>query len=340
MKTTTRHASKVYPSGDFACRAANTLKRHAPKMVSCVFTLAFMAFMLAKPEYYLDSARKGLALFATSVLPSLFPFYFCSLLLTYSGAVGAISKLGEKPVKFMYNAPKECAYALFLSMLCGYPVGASTISELYEGGVITSRDAKKACAFCSTSGPIFMIGTIGGAIFHDTRVGWIVLCSHYLGAIVNGLLYRKKADAQPTVHTLAANDVDGILSKVVAKATVNMLYVGGYIVICGMLVDTLSLIGFDNTTSSLPSLLGQSLNAIVYGLIEMTRGGIACAKIDNLQLATSVACGIVSLGGLSVTLQNYTFLSKAGVGFFEMILRKITQCIISALLAYIIGFSL
>ena len=110
-------------------------------MVSCVFTLAFMAFMLAKPEYYLDSARKGLALFATSVLPSLFPFYFCSLLLTYSGAVGAISKLGEKPVKLMYNAPKECAYALFLSMLCGYPVVASTISELYEGGVITSRDA-------------------------------------------------------------------------------------------------------------------------------------------------------------------------------------------------------
>ena len=123
MKTTTRHASKVYPSGDFACRAANTLKRHAPKMVSCVFTLAFMAFMLAKPEYYLDSARKGLALFATSVLPSLFPFYFCSLLLTYSGAVGAISKLGEKPVKLMEiligNSTKEGEVVMDFAMGIG-----------------------------------------------------------------------------------------------------------------------------------------------------------------------------------------------------------------------------
>lgn len=110
-------------------------------------------------------------------------------------------------------------------------------------------------------------------------------------------------------------DVDGVMSKVVSKATVNMLYVGGYIVICGMLVDTLSLIGFENATSSLPSLLGQSLNAIVYGLIEMTRGGIACANVGDVQLACAIASGIVSLGGLSVTLQNYTFLSKAGVGF-------------------------
>lgn len=185
-----------------------------------------------------------------------------------------------------------------------------------------------------------MIGTIGGAIFHDARVGWIVLCSHYLGAIVNGLLYRKKSDVQQTVNTLAARDVDDILSKVVAKATVNMLYVGGYIVICGMLVDTLALVGLDNALAALPATLAQTIEAFSYGLIEMTRGGIACAKIDNLQLATSVVCGIVSLGGLSVTLQNYTFLSKTGVGFFEMTLRKITQCIISALLAYIISFSL
>ncbi len=316
------------------------VKAYAPKAFGCIGILAFMAFMLAKPEYYLDSARKGLALFATSVLPSLFPFYFCSLLLTYSGAVGAISKLGEKPVKLMYNAPKESAYALFLSMLCGYPVGASTICELYESGILTTSDAKKACAFCSTSGPIFMIGTIGGAIFHDGRIGWIVLCSHYIGAILNGLIYRAKKDNTQNVTAMRTYDVDGVMSKVVSKATVNMLYVGGYIVICGMLVDTLSLIGFENATSSLPSLLGQSLNAIVYGLIEMTRGGIACANVGDVQLACAIASGIVSLGGLSVTLQNYTFLSKAGVGFFEMTLRKVTQCLISALCAYLIGFSL
>ena len=313
---------------------------YAPKAIGCVGILAFMAFMLAKPEYYLDSARKGLALFATSVLPSLFPFYFCSLLLTYSGAVSAISRLGEKPVKLMYNAPKECAYALFLSMLCGYPVGASTICELYHSGALTTADAKKASAFCLTSGPIFMIGTVGGAMFHDQRIGWIVLASHYLSAIINGLIYRKKSAKQDEVRVSRIMNVDDVMSKVVSKATVNMLYVGGYIVICGMLVDTLRLIGFDGALSSLSPSIGELLKAITHGLIEMTRGSLACAQIENLQIATAIASGIVSLGGLSVTLQNYTFLSQTGVTFADMSVRKITQCAISVLVAFLLGFSL
>ena len=147
-----------------------------------------MAMMLAKPDYYLTSARKGLTLFATSVLPSLFPFYFCSLMLTYMGAVKGISAIAAKPVKLLFNTPKESAYALFLSTLCGYPVGASTCSELYDAGILNTEDVKSTAAFCSTSGPIFMIGTIGGAIFGDTRVGWIVLSAHYVGAILNGII--------------------------------------------------------------------------------------------------------------------------------------------------------
>ncbi len=167
-------------------------KAQIPKVFACIALIAFMAFMLAKPDYYLNSARQGLSLFASSVLPSLFPFYFCSLLLTYMGAVSTISKAGAKSVKLMYNAPKESAYVLFLSMLCGYPVGASTIYELYCAGAISQKDAKCVCSFCSTSGPVFMIGTIGGAIFANQKIGLIVLIAHYTGAIVNGLIYRKK----------------------------------------------------------------------------------------------------------------------------------------------------
>lgn len=318
----------------------STLKKaQIPKILACVAITSFMGFMLAKPDYYLDSARRGLSLFASSVLPSLFPFYFCSLLLTYMGAVSAISKVGAKGVKLMYNAPKESAYVLFLSMLCGYPVGASTIYELYDAGVITKKDAKSVCSFCSTSGPVFMIGTIGGAIFSDGKVGVIVLIAHYLGAIVNGLIYRKKK-SDPDAHVFAhANDVDGLLSKAISKATINMLYVGGYIVICGMIIDTLELVGIRNALSGLGN-ASEPILSCIYSLIEMTRASIECSKCSNLQLGVTLCTGAVSLGGLSVTLQNYTFLSKCGVGFFELLLKKGTQCALSMIFAYILGFSL
>lgn len=310
-----------------------------PKILACLAIVAFMGFMLAKPDYYLQSARRGLSLFATSVLPSLFPFYFCSLLLTYMGAVGAISKAGAKGVKLLYNAPKESAYVLFLSLLCGYPVGASTIYELYSVGAISSKDAKSICAFCSTSGPIFMIGTIGGAIFSNRKVGAIVLIAHYLGALLNGLIYRKRK-SDVTAHAFSTPaDVDGLLSKAISKATINMLYVGGYIVICGMIVDTLELVGIRGALSGLKS-ASEPVLSCIYSLIEMTRASIECSKCDNLQLAVALCTGAVSLGGLSVTLQSYTFLSKCGVGFFELILKKATQCALSFAVAYLLGFLL
>lgn len=308
------------------------------KVFACAALFAFMALMLAKPDYYLTSARKGLTLFATSVLPSLFPFYFCSLMLTYMGAVKGISGLGAKPVKLLFNTPKESAYALFLSTLCGYPVGASTCEELYNAGILSSDDVKSTAAFCSTSGPIFIIGTIGGAIFGDARVGWIVLASHYLGALINGLIYRKRKSNSDDKVLAQAVDTDSILSKTISKATINMLYVGGYVVICGMLVDTLELLGFQNLIKS-PD-VSNALKSVIYGLIEMTRGCIQSANCTSLHLSTVLCTGAVSFGGLSITLQNYTFLSKCGLNLGQILLRKITQCAASMLIAFLIGFAL
>lgn len=319
--------------------AAKFTSNNATKIISCLAIVAFMGFMIAKPEYYLNSARRGLSLFATSVLPSLFPFYFCSLLLTYMGAVRAISKAGAKTVKLMYNAPKESAYVLFLSMLCGYPVGASTIYELYGAGVISQKDAKCVCSFCSTSGPIFMIGTIGGAIFQNQKVGLVVLAAHYLGAIVNGFLFRKRKSENDACAFSTQKDVDGILSRAISKATINMLYVGGYIVLCGMIIDTLELVGIRNLLDNFGS-AGEPILSVIYALVEMTRASIECSKCGNLQLATTLCTGAVSFGGLSVTMQNYTFLSKCGVGFFELMLKKFTQCCFAMLFAFLLGFAL
>ncbi|MDE7372978.1 MAG: hypothetical protein K2N18_02835, partial [Clostridia bacterium] len=276
--------------------------------------------MLIKPDYYLDSARRGLSLYATSVLPSLFPFYFFSLLLTYIGSAKAISAVFQKPVKFLYNAPKESAYVLLLSMLSGYPVGASMTAELYGAGTINGKEAKTIAAFASTSGPIFMLGTVGSAIFDDIRVGIIVLVAHYLAALLNGLIFRVNdkqnmilrkrrkskhvdinADSQkftlntptaPDVVIMSQQDVDSVMSRTIANATLSMLYVGGYIVLCGMLVDTLVLFNLDSLiVLALGEKAGLPIVALIEGLIEMTRGSIACTKCLSPNISVALCAG-------------------------------------------------
>ena len=334
------------------------------KIIACIAIVTFMVMMLIKPDYYLDSARRGLSLYATSVLPSLFPFYFFSLLLTYIGSAKAISAVFQKPVKLLYNAPKESAYVLLLSMLSGYPVGASMTAELYSAGTISVKEAKAIASFASTSGPIFMLGTVGSAIFGDMRVGVIVLVAHYLSALLNGLIFRVNdkqnmilrkrrksqrvdinTDAQnnstaPDVVIMSQQDVDSIMSRTIANATLSMLYVGGYIVLCGMLVDTLTLFNLDSLIIlALGEKVGQPIVALIEGLIEMTRGSIACTKCLSPNVSVALCAGIISFGGLSVMLQNYTFLSKCKMKFSEIAVRKIFQSVIAFLIAFALSFA-
>lgn len=334
------------------------------KLFAALAVFAFMIMMLSRPDFYLSSARKGLALYATSVLPSLFPFYFCSLLLTNMGAARTVSTIFGKPVKTLFGTPKESAYVLLLSMLSGYPVGASMTAELYAAGAITQREAKAIASFASTSGPIFMLGTVGSAIFHDVRAGVVILAAHYIAAALNGLIFRlrdkddrrnrrlrrkatknsdesARSSPEVPVRMLSGSEYDGLMSKTIANATINMLYVGGYIVLCGMIVDTLSLVGAEALIqNALGAEAGAPIVAVLYGLIEMTRGCIAGAECVPIRLATAICAGVVSFGGLSVTLQNYTFLSKCGVKFKDIILRKACHAAIAAGIGFLLGYAL
>ena len=45
-------------------------------------------------------------------------------------------------------------------------------------------------SFCSTSGPMFIIGAVGAGMFNSTFAGYIMFTSHVLGAFLNGIIYR------------------------------------------------------------------------------------------------------------------------------------------------------
>ena len=327
-----------------------------------VLLLVFAGLMIAKPSFYLDATRRGLSLYATTVLPSLFPFYFVALMLTKVGAAKTLSVLFEKPMRKLYLSPKESAYVLVLSMLSGYPVGASCLAELYKMGAVSQADVQRVSAFTSTSGPIFMLGTVGSAIFDNVTVGIIVLLSHYLGALLNGLLYRRRrnleriksgddkacSDKSRVEDYATANErakgananIDVAMSESVAKSTMSMLTLGGYIVLAGLIVDTLNLAGIRQAFQRLFGDGSQIAVSLLYGMIEMTRGSIECAKCASYPLGVATCCGIVSFGGLSVIMQTYSFLSVTHLKLGQLLARKATQAAISFLIALGLSFAL
>ena len=312
--------------------------------------IVFMGLMLAFPEHYMKATGRGLALFASNVLPAMFPFLFLNTMLSNTKAIPFINKAFEKPVNKIFGVVKEGAFVLISALICGYPVGAVTTARLYENGDITSEDVRSFLPFTSLAGPVFILSTVS-SIFGDKNVGLVVLLSHYVGTLINGLLWRFVSHTRArkrnhienghvAINTSSILSADltlhNLLGEAVTSSALSMLTVGGYIVLFGLVVDTFALLPF---WGDLPAIL-----RVVFTFpVEMTRGVVEASTLASLPLAVGFATLSVTFGGVSVLAQQYHFLSRCNCGVFDLILPKISQGILgffSAIIFSIIFFNI
>lgn len=68
----------------------------------CIFTI----FLVCFSNDSLSSAKIGLSLWATSVVPSLFPFFIATELLGYTSVVQFLGKLLNRFMKPVFNVPR------------------------------------------------------------------------------------------------------------------------------------------------------------------------------------------------------------------------------------------
>ncbi len=314
-------------------------KIFSPRLAACFIVLAVMAVFILSSDIYMDSVRAGASLYLINVLPATFPFFFFSKLLTELDFANDLTHIVGKPIKRIYRAGSLSAYVLVMSMLCGYPVGARLLSEFYEGGRIDKKEAEKIASFTSFGSPIFIIGTVGVAMFGNKTYGYLLLCAHCLGTFFNGLLYRGKRSEHSELRLPGAAGGD-LLNKSMTETLLSVGIVGGFIVLFNLLIDMV-----DNTEIFSPlfylsaclNIPSRAAKGFIFGLIEMTRG---CKMISSLALPLLFrlpCCSfLLTFGGLSVTFQSLTYLSKIKISPAYYLLTKLTQGILSALFAFLL----
>lgn len=163
-------------------RAKTPRRRRLPAALLSALLLFLLCLLLTAPARYAEACIQGMALWAKAVLPALFPFLILTGLLT---KLGAAQKLADRlsPLTEKIGLPGSAAYCLLVSLLSGYPVGSRTVADLYKGGAITREQAKRMSVLCSTSGPMFLVGSVGGAMFGSAAAGAVLLAAHLLAVI-------------------------------------------------------------------------------------------------------------------------------------------------------------
>ncbi len=215
-----------------------TLTKKAKKALPLSLIICFfICCLVINPQRYIQSIFSGMLLFAKNVAPALFPFFFFTKLLTGLGGANAMGKLLKKPVSRLYNAPSESGYILVMSLISGYPIGAKLISDFYENGNFSVQNCKKVSSFTSTSGPLFVVGTVGTLMLSSPKAGYVLFLCHSLGALVNGLIYRGRQSQEKALSMPPLKDDDELLNKSITSSILSVLVVGGYIAIFSMIID-------------------------------------------------------------------------------------------------------
>lgn len=299
-----------------------------------IVMLLFLIVLIAlNPHRYAASSFSGLTVWATAVLPGLLPFCFITKMLSSLPKIQNFTKPLGIVTKKLYNTGGISGYVFFMSILSGYPLGAKLTAELHKNNMITHGEAHRLTAFCSTSGPAFVIGTV--SILIGSNIGAIIFFCHIIGAVLNGLIYRRVKLDQTHDYNQSIKKPINILSDSMYNTVISCLVVGGFIAISFVFIDILLTTNILSPVIYLTNLIFPGLGLpIGCGLIELTRGIIEASNLSMSPIALTALCaGLISFGGLSIHLQSMVFLKECNISYGYFILTKLTHAIITIGLA-------
>ena len=301
--------------------------------------------LIIRPDKYISSINAGIQLFFYSVFPSLFPFLFISKLIDGLGGFSRVNKLLKPITVKLYRCPEVSCYPFLMTLVSGYPIGAKIVGDLYSSGQIDDHGAKKIIALASTSGPIFVIGSVGANMLKNTFLGTLIFICHIAGCLVTAFFFtRSKNKGVGRTSASKTQETTNLLGSATSGTIMSILSVAVYISIFYMFIDMaydLKILTFGaKFFEGILSLFGLDPRlgfGISSGIVEMTRGCKEIASLNN-DFASLVFCsGLISFGGLSIILQSLTFLGGTKVKPLYFILLKVVQSIITMLIATAVG---
>ncbi len=300
------------------------------KLLVWVFAAGAVVLLAANAKNAVSYARSALNICFEMVVPTLFPFFICSGILIYSGFCELLAKAFQFCMYPLFRVSPAGSSAFILGIVSGYPLGAVTAGELYANSYLSKTEAERLLAFCNNSGPLFILGSVGIALYSDIRCGIALYIAHILAALTVGILFRfygrKKHSAPPTIMTTPERSVGEIFDIALQNGIRNILTVCGAVLFFGVLSSLI--------TDLIPS--SGNISALISGVTEFVTGTVKVAGLDismaKKLILTSV---IVGFAGISVHAQVMAVIAKYNLSLAPYIIGKALHGVIAGLYMFI-----
>ncbi len=280
-----------------------------------IASLGFIILIL-DTKTALSGAAEGIDLCMRTVIPSLFPFIFLSIMLTSAISGWHIPIL--KPLSRFVHIPVGTEALLLVGCLGGYPVGAQCIAEAVRKEGISRETGRRMLSFCSNAGPAFLFG-IGSTLFSQPWKCWVLWAIHIGSALLIGHFTPSVTDhvtyTMKSTKTTASRTLQQTL-RVMAT-------------ICGWVV--LFRVVFVFCKRWFLWRLPMTAQSIFAGLLELTNGCCILALIANEDIRFILCSLFLGFGGICVMMQTYSVCD--GMDTSRYLPGKILHAFLSTFLA-------
>lgn len=331
------------------------IKRNIIPLLICFFILLLLLFSKTN----LMACKNGLILWATSIVPSLFPFFVATELLNQTNIPNIFGRYFYKYMNPLFNVPGEGAYAFIMGIICGYPTGAKIVSNFYNDGICSKSEAERMLAFTNNSGPLFILATVGVSFFGNTKIGILLLVTHLLASLSVGFLFGiisrlllkhftrgintrsiKTQNINEKVYNsknCSIHNLGDLLISSISSSVSTLFIIGGFVILFCVIISILNNINFFDIFTLLGIPLKYS-KPIISGIIELTTGVSLASSIiaKNISYNIIICAFLLGFGGISVLLQVFSISSKNHLSIKWYFFGKLLQGGFAALYTFII----
>lgn len=330
------------------------------RLIGTLLFLLFTVCILTHSELSLSYASMGLKLWLDKMIPSLLPFMILSGIVIRLGLTENIASFVYPLIRPLYRVRKNVCYCMMLGFLCGFPMGARVVADLYSRGMLTREEGEYLLCFCNNIGPVYycsfvlpllhreliapyLFGMYGipalyGLLLRYTR--YRSLDNLLPGGMTTGELHACEKPGEPRQRafrfgSLKRSGIRGQSPQKLTNCESSFVRRGERLLsetdqaINAALRSILTLGGYMilfNLLNLIPHVLWGKQIALPAPLFEIT-GGLSLLQAQ----APLYSLLALSFGGCSCIAQTYSCISKTDLSIVDYTLHKVILTLLSAL---------
>ncbi len=310
------------------------------QLLFTALSLYLIFLMLRYPALSLEYASTGLTLWFTKMVPTLLPFMILSGIMIRMNLTERFVGLLHPLLHRIYGTSRNGSYTIIMGFLCGFPMGARIVGELYEQHKLSREESALLLSFCNNIGPIYFLSYVIPTLGID-RPGRPFLLMYGIPLLYGFLLMRirpwmtrkvSSCENHPEARSLQARQPGScsLLAAIdasVLSGLIGIARLGGYMVFFNLLNIVFQPFQHVNT---------NILN-IYRCLLEIT-SGIDCSG-RSINYAILI---LLPFGGFSCIAQTYSMIRQTDLSLRPYVYHKTVQTAVTAacyLLLYLYGLT-